>query len=100
MRAQTGDPRSMLELYRAALRLRRAVPGFGDGPLRWLPAGPGVLAFARDPGVLCVVNLGATVVPLPAHQESLLTSEPLDHGLLPPDRGLAARLTPPAGSRP
>ena len=36
--AQAGDPGSMLELYRAALRLRRAEPGLGDGTLAWLPA--------------------------------------------------------------
>ena len=28
---QDGDPASMLELYRAALRLRRAHPALGDG---------------------------------------------------------------------
>ena len=39
--AQAGDPASMLELYREALRLRRAEPGLGDGPMTWLERGAG-----------------------------------------------------------
>ena len=31
--AQTGDPHSMLELYRQALRMRRAEPALGDGAM-------------------------------------------------------------------
>ena len=38
VQAQLGDPLSMLELYRAALRLRRAEGVLGDGPMRWLPS--------------------------------------------------------------
>ncbi len=34
--AQTGDPTSTLELYRAALRMHRAEPGLGDGEMTWL----------------------------------------------------------------
>ncbi len=34
--AETGDPRSMLELYRTALHLRRESPALGDGELTWL----------------------------------------------------------------
>ena len=36
--AQDGDPESMLELVRSALRVRRAEPALGDGTLRWLKA--------------------------------------------------------------
>jgi alpha-glucosidase len=36
--AQTGDETSMLELYRAALLLRREHPALGDGSLTWLDA--------------------------------------------------------------
>ncbi|MGX1617274.1 glycoside hydrolase family 13 protein [Micromonospora chalcea] len=85
VRAQTGDPHSMLELYRAALALRRAEPALGDGTLTWLPAPDGVLAFAREPGFTCLVNLGGAAVPLPAHDELLLASGPLDDDRLPPD---------------
>jgi alpha-glucosidase len=83
--AQTGDPHSMLERYRAALRIRAAQAALGDGSLRWLDAPDGVLAFAREPGFACVVNLSAAPVELPGHDSVLLTSSPLDATLLPPD---------------
>ncbi|MFC5801987.1 glycoside hydrolase family 13 protein [Streptomyces formicae] len=83
--AETGDPDSMLELYRTALRIRRAEPALGDGPMAWLPAADGVLAFSRGPGFACVVNLSDTAAELPDHTGPLLTSSPLDRGLLPPD---------------
>ncbi|WP_282948058.1 glycoside hydrolase family 13 protein [Cellulomonas endometrii] len=82
--AQADDPASMLTLYRRALALRRAEPGLGDGDLRWLDAPAGVLALARG-DVLCVVNLTAEPVALPAHAGVLLASHPLDGGRLPPD---------------
>jgi alpha-glucosidase len=83
---QEGDPDSMLSLYRAALRLRRTLPGFGDGPLRWLPAGPGVLSFTRTDGLICVVNLAEEAADLPGHTDLLLMSGPLDEaGRLPQD---------------
>lgn len=83
---QAADPGSMLNLYRRALRLRRAGPGFGDGPLRWLPAAPGVLAFRRGGGLICVVNLAGDPAELPGHTSVLLTSGPLDDaGRLPRD---------------
>ncbi|MFJ3903773.1 glycoside hydrolase family 13 protein [Streptomyces sp. NPDC090025] len=83
---QRADPDSALSLYRAALRLRRTEPGFGDGPMRWLDAPDGVLSFARPAGLVAVSNLSTTPVPLPPYEELLLTSGPLtDEGLLPPD---------------
>ena len=82
--AQDDDPRSMLNLYRAALRSRAAHPAFGDGCLSWLDSSPEVLAFRREPGVVCVVNLGPEPVPLPPHRTVLLSSdEPADE--LPTD---------------
>jgi alpha-glucosidase len=89
--AQTDDPDSMLELYRSALRLRRAESTLGDGPLTWLDAGPGVLAFARDETFACVVNLSAAPVALPAHEEVLLASGPLAGTDLPPDTAVWLR---------
>lgn len=82
---QEGDPRSMLGLYRDALRLRRVEPGFGDGPMRWLESAPGVLAFTRSDVLTCVVNFAAEPAALPAHTAVLLTSGPLHDGLLPQD---------------
>lgn len=85
VRAQTGDETSMLELYRAALRLRRELPALGDGTLTWLAAPDGVLALGRAPGFVCVVNLSAETHPLPEHTSLLLSSGPVEDGLLAPD---------------
>jgi len=89
--AETGKPGSMLELYRAALALRRTEPGLGDGPMTWLPAGDGVLAFDRGGSVRCVVNISAAAAPLPEHAGLLLASGPLDGELLPPDTAVWLR---------
>jgi alpha-glucosidase len=83
--AQTGDPHSMLELYRSALRIRGTHPALGDGQLRWLAAPDGVLAFAREPGFACAVNLSPAPVELPPHESVLLSSRQLDGTTLPPD---------------
>jgi alpha-glucosidase len=82
----SAEPDSILALYREALRLRRAHPALGDGGLRWLPSPDGALAFARDPGFGCVVNLAADPVPLPAGAQLLLSSRPLTaEGAVGPD---------------
>jgi alpha-glucosidase len=84
--AEDDDPGSMLALYRAALRLRRDLPALGDGTLRWLDAPEGALAFARDPGFACVVNVSADEVRLPEGARVLLASAPLTgNGTLGPD---------------
>src|SRR6185312_295037 len=111
--AEAATPDSMLQLYREALRVRRAEPAFTGTPLTWCEAPEGVLAFDRlaeggeGPGadgpeesghdadgidvneaaatVRCVANLSAVSVPLPPHAGILLASGPLDDGLLPPD---------------
>jgi alpha-glucosidase len=83
--AENGEAGSMLELYRSALRLRRAEPGLGDGSMTWLPSAKGVLAFDRGASVCCVSNLSAASVGLPSHRAVILASDPLDGGMLPPD---------------
>jgi alpha-glucosidase len=86
--AQTGDPRSTLELYRSALRIRRASPALGDGTMNWLdvPATDSVLAFARAPGFVCAVNVGGAAAPLPEFGEPVLASaDVVDPRLLPSD---------------
>ncbi|HET8660944.1 MAG TPA: glycoside hydrolase family 13 protein [Micromonosporaceae bacterium] len=84
--AQAGAPASTLELYRHALRLRREHPALGEGSLRWLPSpAPDVLVLARDPGLVCTVNLGAGPVTLPDHGELLCASAPVTGRVLPPD---------------
>ena len=89
--AQAADPGSTLALYRAALRIRRAEVG---GAFTWLPAEDGVLAFRRGPAFACVVNLAPHPVPLPAHEEVLLTSGDLAHDdALPSDTAVWLRLS-------
>ncbi|WP_203710206.1 glycoside hydrolase family 13 protein [Asanoa siamensis] len=82
--AQAGDPRSTLELYRAALRLRRAEPGLGGGELVWLDAEPGVLAFRRG-DLTCVVNVGAGPVDVRRYGAPILATAALDGDFLPID---------------
>ena len=84
--ALAGDPESVLELYRDALRVRRHHGALGEGRLRWIPMGDHVLAFERDPGFCCIVNFGPGEVPLPVGEQVILASGPLgDHGGVPTD---------------
>ncbi|MGQ4415428.1 glycoside hydrolase family 13 protein [Streptomyces sp. SAS_269] len=82
--AQAGAEGSTLELYRAALRLRRKL--LEGETLTWTPDAPaGVLDFARTGTWRCVTNLTERPVPLPPG-EVLLASTPLpEAGSLPPD---------------
>jgi alpha-glucosidase len=73
----------MLELYRAALRLRRSTPALGDGELTWQDQPAGVLGFSREPGFACVVNVTGDPVSLPDGYDVLLASGPLADGRLP-----------------
>jgi alpha-glucosidase len=91
VQVQTGDPHSMLELYREALRIRRGEAALGDGEMSWLPAPEGVLAFGRGGEFVCVVNLSGAAVALPAHRRVLLASGPLDGDLLPGDTAVWLR---------
>jgi alpha-glucosidase len=75
--AQQGDPDSMLELYRSALRIRRESPALGAGTLRWLDLPSGALGFDREPGFTCIVNISAPPVSLPEDSAVLLSSGPL-----------------------
>lgn len=77
--AQAGDPDSMLELYRVALRLRREHAGFHADGLSWLEAPDGVLRFARGEALEVVVNLTADgVLVSDDGRRVLLTSVPLE----------------------
>ena len=80
------DKGSMLALYRRALQLRRELPGLGDGTLEWIEAPPEVLAFRRESGFVCVVNVGETPADAPAEVagcEMVLTSAALTGKRLP-----------------
>ncbi|MCW2944709.1 MAG: alpha amylase catalytic region [Actinoallomurus sp.] len=82
---QLRDSRSMLCLYREALRIRAGHPALGDGELRWLDAPEGVLMFEREPGLVCAVNVGDEPVRLDVPGTLLLSSERMKDGKLGPD---------------
>jgi alpha-glucosidase len=83
--AQSESESSMLNLYRAGLRLRRTLASLGDGDLRWLPSSDSVLAFARGEDFTCLVNFGPDPVDLPDGAKVLLASSELEGGALPYD---------------
>jgi alpha-glucosidase len=83
--AQSELPTSMLSLYRAGLRLRRATPELGDGSLRWLPSADAVVAFARGENFACLVNFGREPIELPVGADVLIASNDLEGGALPQD---------------
>jgi alpha-glucosidase len=83
--AQSGDEGSMLELYRAALRLRHAEPAFGSAEMRWLDSPPGVLSYRRGDDITVVINVSPHPVELPRHDGVLISSAPVLGGVLAPD---------------
>jgi alpha-glucosidase len=82
---QLEDTGSTLSLVRRALELRRSHPGFTGGELEWFGAPDGCLAFRRTGTTLvCALNTSEDSVVLPPG-DLLLSSGPLDDGMLPPD---------------
>jgi len=78
--AQDGDPESTLELYRRALALRRSLQT--EESLEWAPTWrPDVLRFVRPNGWEVITNFGSE--PYPLEREPVLTSGPLEAGVLP-----------------
>jgi alpha-glucosidase len=90
--AQDGVPGSFLELYRTALAERSRNAALGDGNLTWVDAGPDAVAFTREPGFGCWVNLGAQPLPLPDGALVRVASGPVVDGALPPDTAAWLRL--------
>ena len=87
---QQGVPDSTLELYRAALRLRRD-RRLGQGRLTWLDFGgssdmphENVVTFTIA-SVHVIANLGKGSLPLPSSAHVLLSSGPLADGTIPAD---------------
>ena len=73
--AQSGDPESMLELYRRLLRLR-AEHAVHDEDMDTIDLGPDTLAVRRGSGLLCVVNQGSESLILPEHRSIVVASNP------------------------
>ncbi len=79
---QAGRPGSTLELYRAALRIRRTHPALSAAAsgVTWLETAPGVLAFTRSAGdtvLTCVVNISGGPAGIEGYGEPLVASETL-----------------------
>src|SRR5262245_39570940 len=87
--AQEADEESMLALYRAALRVRRGHPALGSGALTWLPSPANTLAFRREPGFVCVVNLNKRPITYSVSGPVLCASGPVQPAaaglVIPPD---------------
>jgi alpha-glucosidase len=83
--AESGSDGSMLELYRAALRLRHKEPGFASSEMLWLDSPADVLRYRRGDDITVVINLSAHAVELPAHDGVLISSAPVVGGMLAPD---------------
>jgi alpha-glucosidase len=75
----------MLNLYRAALRIRKSTPDLRDERFVWLDSASGVLAFRRGDAFIAMTNLGPDPVEPPPDTELLLASHDLVDGRLPPD---------------
>ncbi|MEV1143124.1 glycoside hydrolase family 13 protein [Micromonospora sp. NPDC049799] len=80
--AQAGVPGSTLELYRAALHVRRSHPALSTGAsgITWLETEPGVLAFSRNAGeavLTCVVNISGAPALIDGYGEPVVASEAL-----------------------
>ncbi|MBB4932694.1 alpha-glucosidase [Lipingzhangella halophila] len=90
VQAQSGDPDSTLELYRRAIRTRRAFAA--DESFAWDPDldKGDVLAFRRGADWLVLVNTGPAPVPLP-EGEVVLASAALEGRTLPGDTAVWLR---------
>ena len=82
---QSGDPRSVLSLYRTAIALRRQHLAPGVHRLHWRDVGPGVLAFGRGEVFGCVVNFASDDVRLEPGSEVLVASGAVEGRSLPTD---------------
>ncbi|MFE7426893.1 alpha-amylase family glycosyl hydrolase [Streptomyces sp. NPDC057545] len=87
--AQMGDPDSTLELYRAALALRRRHRGLGVGDtVQWDDAPDGVLAFRR-PAFVCTTNTADRALTIPLPGRPLLSNSPIEDVEGPPGEAFA-----------
>lgn len=77
---QTGVEGSSLELYRAAIRLRKTLQSTEE--LEWVSSRKNMVHFRRANGWHNITNFGKKSVPLPAG-EVLLASAPVSAGQLP-----------------
>ena len=76
VQAQAGDPDSMLELYRSALRIRHSHRGLRPGePFAMLDLGPDIVAIERGHGLVCLTSCADEPMSLPLGGVALLASD-------------------------
>ncbi len=95
--AQSGDPASMLSLYRALLRLRRAEPALSIGAIKLIESGPDLLAYERrhgDTRLAIALNLSDEPCPINMPGKPLLSTLDLRPlvTMLRPNEGVIVRL--------
>ncbi|SFA90643.1 alpha-glucosidase [Poseidonocella pacifica] len=73
---QIDDPQSVLNFYKQVVALRQATPALKTGRTRFLTSKGAILAFVREPGVICAFNLRDSKERLPITEvpETLLSS--------------------------
>jgi alpha-glucosidase len=81
--AQAGIEGGILELYRAAIQIRRNLMT-EDATFEWLDLGPEVIAFRRGSEAMVIVNFGSDPITLPK-TDVLISSNDLVDGRLPGD---------------
>ena len=72
--AQEGETDSTLSFYRRVLEIRRGLVGELGTTVEFLDSEPEVLAFRRDPDLVCVVNCGPTAADVSGYGELVVTS--------------------------
>jgi alpha-glucosidase len=77
------DPKSTLNLYRAALKLRHSLQCAEQ--LEWCNDADSVLHFKRPNGWEVIVNFGKEPVPLPADRKAVIASSELVANAVPQD---------------
>jgi alpha-glucosidase len=73
--AQEADPRSMLELHRRLLALRRSSDDLAEGAYETLEAGDAVLVYRRGSATVVALNLSRSRASVELSGEILLTTE-------------------------
>lgn len=81
--AQTGVSGSTLEMYRAALAVRKR-HFVADDVIEWLDAPDGVIGLRRGSGVECWLNVSGAPMTIDPERSVLLASDDV-HGELPPN---------------
>ena len=92
--SESGDPSSMLHLYRTGLQMRRSAPWGEVSTIDWISTPGEAIAFARGDRFVCLVNFGPGSVELPAGSEVLIASNELEGGAVPADTTVWLRRMP------